>query len=58
MDNQNKNQGIYNEDQNKEKENIKKKPEKITDPLEDEAQQDESSSRDLDTPQKSKEPKK
>lgn len=53
-----KNQGIYNEDENKDKENIKKKPEKITDPLEDEAQQDESSSRDLDTPQKQEKPKK
>jgi len=52
------NQGIYNEEENNEKENIKKKPEKITDPLEDEAQQDESSSRDLDTPQKQEKPRK
>jgi len=50
MESPEKNQGIYNEDENKE--NIKKKPEKITDPLEDEAQQDDSNSRDLDTPQK------
>jgi len=53
-----KNQGIYSEDEKNDKENIKKKPEKITDPLEDEAQQDESNSRDLDTPQREEKPKK
>jgi len=52
------NRGIYSEEEKDDKENIKKKPEKITDPLEDEAQQDESSSRDLDTPQKQEKPKK
>jgi len=49
-----KNKGIYSEEED-DKKNIKKKPEKITDPLEDEAQQDDSNSRDLDTPQKDKE---
>lgn len=57
MDNPGKNKGIYNEEDEKNKDSIKKKPEKITDPLEDEAQQDDSNSRDLDTPQKRKDSK-
>lgn len=41
------------EDDNK-REETRKKPEKITDPLEDEGLQDDQSSRDLDTPLKDK----
>jgi hypothetical protein len=56
MNNDEKNRGIYHEDDD-DKKNIKKKPGKITDPLEDEAQQDDTNSRDLDTPQKQGKPK-
>jgi len=56
MNNDEEYQGIYNEEDD-DKNNIKKKPKKITDPLEDEAQQDETNSRDLDTPQTQEKPK-
>ncbi|WP_164674940.1 hypothetical protein [Anditalea andensis] len=56
MKDEGKYRGIYQDEDSDDK--LKKKPEKITDPLEDEAQQDDSSSRDLDTPQQPKKPNK